>query len=252
MNRFTKKKTYLIATAVVIIVEIILSRVDSLKGVDIKNLLETIVLVVTMIGIFAGTEETITEGNQPLNHPLPTVRRKTFYLLVSFESGIYGGAIAGVFSGVLIMLLVLATPQHPDVGDCLKIIPFCGIMGVLFGGLVHIGRKVLLESGWLSNAMANLAGCVLACIVAGGLSGMPGMWLFGENSFPFIGYGRIILASIVGSIGIITGSLLYDYNGKIKYIVFSVRRIQWSEEREVKMGWKATRVIFYILNTHVT
>lgn len=208
-----KKKTFLIGGLIVIVIEILVSRIPQLKNFDLKNFLETVPLVVTVLGVFSESKkETLNKSEIS----------KNYQLNISFESGMYGGVIGGIVSGTVIALILYFQELSPPLRVCLEIIPYCACIGCLFGILIFIGRLLFVQSNILNDIWANFFGCLTACVVAGMLSGMLGMALFGREDFGFIGYGYIVLASVIGALGLICGSLLYDYEGKIKYIVLSL------------------------------
>jgi hypothetical protein len=134
---------------------------------------------------------------------------------------VYGGLIGGVLSGVILAIPFYYSGSDDATSVSLTIIPFCAMVGCLFGGLIALGRKVLVQSG-IGEQWANFFGCVLGCVIAGSFSGMLGMWLFGDNGHLFVGYNEIILGSIIGAVCLILGCLIYDYEGKISYMLLSV------------------------------
>ncbi len=214
--KFNKKVIFLIATFIVIITDIILSLFNKLKSVDPKTFLQTVTLLVSIIGIFSETQK---EKNNGLSIK---ALEKNYTLNISFESGVYGGLIGGVLSGITVAISFYYHQVDAPLKISLTIIPYCAMIGCLFGGLIALGRRFFVQLQFLNILWANFFGCLTASIIAGCFSGMLGMWLFGTNNFAFIGYNKIVIASIIAAICMILGSLIYDYEGKIKYIFISI------------------------------
>jgi hypothetical protein len=211
-----KKQTFLIAALIVIVVNLLLSLIPSLKNLDVSKLLDTIAAVIPIIGLFS-------ESKRKKEETTPSTYQKTLYHLnISFESGIYGGIIGGILSGAVVAISVYTEQIHPPLVQCLKIVPYCATIGILFGGLIYVGRKIFDQVAFLNSFINNLLGCLVGCLVAGTLSGMLGMWLFGDAPFTFVGNNKIVIATIIGALGLISGTLIYDYEGKLKYFLFSL------------------------------
>src|SRR6185437_5778668 len=214
--KLNKKVTFLIAAFVVILTEIIFSLFGKLKSFDPKTFLETITLLASVIGIFSESKK-----EKKRKASSKTVERN-YTLSISFESGLYGGLIGGVLGGLTLAFSFHYEQLDTSLKISLTIIPYCAMIGCLFGGLIALGRKFFIQMDFLNNLWANFFGCLLASVVAGSFSGMLGMWLFGNNHYKFIGYDKLVIASIIAAICLIWGSLIYDYEGKIKYVIISI------------------------------
>jgi hypothetical protein len=206
-----KKQSFFIAAFVVLAFSVI----PGLKKLDPKDLVDKISAVVVVIGYLAESKK-----KKELIQS-ETVPKKIYRLNISFQSGVYGGVIGGTVSGI-VMAIAYFLDFHAPFYICLKIIPYGSLIGCLFGGLIYLGRRLFSLLTMLNPLWANFFGCLLACIVAGTLSGMLGMWLFGSNEYSFIGINYIFIAGIIVAISLIFGALAFDYEGKIKYIIFSL------------------------------
>jgi len=213
--KLNKKITFLLACATVIITEIILSRFHKIKEIDLKAFLETVTLVISIIGIFSESKK------EKKRISSKKVLKRNYSLSISFESSIYGGLIGGIFSGTAVAF-VYYLQLHYTSAVYLGIIPYCAIIGCVFGVFLWLGRKLFSEINSINILWANFFGCTIGCLFAGAFSGMIGMWLFGSNSLPFIDPGKIATGSITACIFLILGTLIYDYEGKPKYIFISL------------------------------
>jgi hypothetical protein len=217
-----KKQKYLIGGLIVILIEIVISLFPNLKNFELKNFLETITVVVSILGIFSESNKEQEKKKDSETSTPEVFYKKVYNLNISFESGLYGGLVGGILSGSVIAVIVFLSPNHPSLNVCLKIIPYCASIGCLFGVLIYVGRTTFVRINFFNDIWANFFGCLIGCIPAGILSGMMGMWLFGYEDYEFIGYGPIALASMIGALGLIFGSLLYEYEGRLKYIILSM------------------------------
>lgn len=211
----SNKMTLLIAAILVVSINIIISMVPKLKTFDLKNTLETIALVIPIIG-------TVTQAKKEKQEKGPNSLRPVYKLNVSFEGALYGGAIGGILSGAIIAIIVYLQKDKPPLSICLKIVPLCACIGCLFGVLIYVGRMLFTRVFTTNDYWPDFFGCLMGCILAGTFSGMLAMLLFGSEKPHFIGFAQIALASVIGTLGLVLGSLSYEYEGKLKYILFSL------------------------------
>jgi hypothetical protein len=219
--RLNNKTLILIAGAVLFIFHIFISRgLNFFKDFNVKEFLETVLLVVNIKGILWASQKNRKRKN--LSRP---VIQTNYNLNISLESSLYGGLTGGILCGMIVAILFYYKGSLfvvPSFFESIAIVPCCALIGCLFGSLIYLGRRLFSHINILNHYGADFLGCLSACIIAGGLSGMLGMFLFGDKNFPFIGYDRIVIGSIVGALGLIFGTLIYDYDGKLKYVFFSL------------------------------
>jgi hypothetical protein len=193
------------------------SMIPALKKIDPKEFLEKVAAVVVAIGYFSEGKK----KDKKRKHLVSKPQKEVYHLDISFESGIYGGVIGGVLAGVFAAIAVYHN-FHASVSFSLKVIPWVALMGCLFGGLIYLGRSIFATIKAITSLWANFFGCLLGCIVAGVLSGMLAMWVFGDSPYQALGYQDLVIASVLVALSLIFGILVYDYEGKIKYILFSL------------------------------
>jgi len=148
-----------------------------------------------------------------------------FSLNPSFESGIYGGLIGGAIAGIILGILFYFengdstyTIQSDLLKGSLLLVPYCSIIGIVFGALAQIGMIIFRKFLNLNQYISTLFGAILGSFVAGSIMGAWGGWFFTTFKTETISSTLMIIGVIFGSISILLGILSYSYNGKYRYI----------------------------------
>ncbi len=211
------KHKYLLAIGMCLIFTLGFSYFQKTKtSFNFKDLIELVPSVVAIIGVFSPGK------NKPKRKATKPKDQFNVRLSPSFESGVYGGLIGGAIGGFLNAALFYNSTAGQPLYESLRIVPYCAIMGSLVGGIIQLNISLFQTISSLSSNWSYFLGSFLGCIIAGIFSGVIGMWLFGSNNTPFIGYHAIVVGSIATALFIILGALIFDYEGKIRYVLFSL------------------------------
>jgi hypothetical protein len=216
-----KKVMYFIAIGILLIANFGFSYANAAGSPSkFKEFLECIPLVVSVIAVMSARRKRTKLRS-----------KKSFRLTSTFESGVYGGLIGGLIAGICISITFYfdsrnSNPyysEHLDLltYESLKIIPYGAILGALFGGFIQIGIS-LFNMAMPQSPWVGFLGSLVGCIVAGTLLGALGMWMFGDNRAPFVGYKLIVFGSVISAISLILGALVFEYNGQKRYVFFSM------------------------------
>lgn len=213
-----KRRVYFILICLCLIVNYFYSElILPQSSFSTNGYLNTVGTIIALIGFFFPDQKEKNAQSQP-----------SFRLTSSFNSGVYGGLIGGIVAGVTLAITFKITSDGGGwessnhlLYESLKIIPFCVIVGSLFGGAIQLGMSLfemlLGNSGW-NSFFGTFFGCLLAGITSGAL----GMWMFGDNPLEFVGYKFIATGCIISTMALILGALTYDYEGKKVYVFKSM------------------------------
>lgn len=183
--------------------------------VTFTSLLATITSVAALITAFTEKETVGTTETRKVSNA------SQYSLGSSLNSGLFGGLIGGTLSGVVMAVVTYKTQIDPSFQICLGIIPYCALIGCLFGGLIYLLRRIFI-SYISSGLLGDFLGCLCGSLIAGLFSGLLGMWLFGRYEREFLGINLIVIASVVACFFLILGTLIYDYEGKVTYVIRSM------------------------------
>jgi hypothetical protein len=162
------------------------------------------------------------------NVPSPTVARR-FHLTPSFDSGLYGGLVGGAIAGLLIGALYYIDSRTSSRGVKVwwDIIPHVFVYATLAGALLGAStqltilwfRYLVTERRYSTSVFNEVSGGVLGGLAVGIPVGAWGGWFFGQRPIPFPHVSLVVTGAGLGTIFIILGTLLYDYEGSWRKIV---------------------------------
>lgn len=154
---------------------------------------------------------------------------KPFHLVPSFDSGLYGGIIGGALAGLIIgVAYYISTLSSPwPVKAWWDIIPhvfvYASLAGTLLGALSQLSilwfRYLVTERKHSALVFNEVNGGILGGVVAGIPVGALGGWLFGQRPIPFPDVSLLCTGAAFGTIFIILGTLLYDYEGSWRKVI---------------------------------
>ena len=211
----SRKNIFFALLGFAILVDFIVTLVTKTQGYHIRSLLGLAFILLDLSGIYFELKKECAARRAA------KLSVKNFRLNVSFSGAIYGGFTGGVLSGV-ILLVCWCNLTNMSFSQCSMIILCCATAGCIICGFVYAGRK-LLSFTFLSPGWIQFIGCFAGCVIGSSFSALLCLYVFEQNqSRQFLTYDKIISGSIMALPGIIPGILAYNYDGKKKYILFSV------------------------------
>jgi hypothetical protein len=174
------------------------------------------VAVVAGLGVFS---EYLQRQSRTGRSKRPPHRVNPFRLTPSFESGVFGGLIGGALAGLLIGVLYYLGLQG---SAGLDLILWIALYGALAGFVLGAGaqltilgfRHAVTEKAYPALIFNEVTGGVLGGGLGGIVVGAIGGWFFGPRPTPFIEIGLLVIGSAFGTVCVVLGILLYDYEGR--------------------------------------
>lgn len=158
---------------------------------------------------------------------------KSFKLTPSFDSGRYGGLIGGALAGILIAASYYPTLQR-DAARGLNapwvILPLIVIFAVVTGNVLGAASQYAIlrfrhftrEKHYPAFVFNELTGGVLGGVLGGIFIGALGGWMFGFQDPPPPDETLLVVSSVIGSVCIVLGALLYEYRGSWRNVVNAI------------------------------
>jgi hypothetical protein len=147
---------------------------------------------------------------------------KPFRLTPSFDSGLAGGFVGGALAGLFIGVIYYVQFSSSDESLTLVVIPeifvYGAFSGMLLGACIQFMilwfRHLAIEKQYSAVVFNEVSGGILGGGVGGTVVGLLAMLFFGASHEAFVGIVPLASGTIFGVILVATGALFYDYGGQ--------------------------------------